>query len=102
MMNSYFFIYNSFAGTQEKIRDFLNDMPSIIHWRYDMPGMFYVVSEKNANDLLREFEERSRLANVPNAKYVFSEYNGNAQGRLTKGSWHLLNKKEVLKEEAED
>lgn len=89
MTRSYLFIYNDDVGTIEQVKEYLNKMPKIMSWRYDMPNMFYLISEYSADEINKEFESIVGT----NGRYIFAEYNGNAQGRLTKETWFLLNNK---------
>lgn len=87
MRKSYIFVYNDTVGTRDAVQAALDKMRTIITWRYDMPNVFYIVSEGQANDLAREFES----VHGDRGRYIFVEYSRNAQGRLTNESWDLLN-----------
>jgi hypothetical protein len=50
----------------------------------------YIISEHDANAIAKEIE--SHLGNQ--GRFIVSEYNGNAQGRLTEESWYFLNNKQ--------
>lgn len=86
---SYLFIYNDTVGTREMVQAVFDGMPIVSTWRYDMPNVFYIVSSSTAQELFEEFERK-----LPNqGRFIFAEYNGNAQGRLTEETWYLLNNK---------
>jgi hypothetical protein len=87
MSRSYLLVYNDAYSSQENMVEVLNKCPTIIFWRYDMPNVFYLTSE---NDAFAISNDLSRYINN-NGKYIVLEYNGNAQGSLTKESWYLLN-----------
>lgn len=88
MRKSYLFVYNDAVGTREQIIKILDQMITVFTWRYDMPNCFYVISEYSADSMASEFERiRGGLG-----RFVFLEYTGNSQGRITAESWHLLNK----------
>lgn len=89
MRKSYLFVYNDEVGTREKIKSILDQMSSVITWRFDMPNVFYIISERSVDEIAKEFET---IAGT-NGLFIFLEYNGNAQGRLTGESWYLLNNK---------
>lgn len=89
MSKAYLFIYSDSVGAREQVVAHLNSMPSIAYWRYDMPNVFYLVSEDSADEIAKKFENLAGTG----GKFIFSEYNGNAQGRLTEESWFLLNNK---------
>ncbi len=89
MKKSYLFIYSNTVGAREEVKNHLNTMQSVITWRFDMPNVFYIVSENSANEIAKEFESKAGT----NGRFIFLEYNENAQGRLTSDSWHLLSNK---------
>jgi hypothetical protein len=89
MTKSYLFVYNDEVGTRDQVKEILNRMKIVVYWRYDMPNLFYVVSNNSAFELASEFEKLKGTS----GRFIFSEYNGNAQGRLTGESWYLLNNK---------
>ena len=84
---SYLFVHNSQAGTRESMIKALDKITIIDTWRYDMPGVFYIISTATANELAAEFERIRGVGGL----YIFSEYSQNSQGRLTKETWYLLN-----------
>lgn len=86
---AYLFVYSDVVGTREEVQAALESMSTVATWRYDMPNSFYIVSSSSSQELSDEFERK-----LPNkGRYIFAEYNGNAQGRLTEESWYLLNNK---------
>lgn len=90
MAKSYLLVYSDVFSTRENLIEALNSCSTVRFWRYDMPNTFYLTSESSA------FEISDELANKINSdgKYIVLEYNGNAQGVLTKESWYLLNNKQ--------
>lgn len=94
MRKSYLFVYNDTVGTREEIKNHLNTMSSVITWRFDMPNVFYIISENTADEIAEEFEKKAGTG----GRFIFLEYNGNAQGRLTGESWYLLNNKHHKKD----
>ena len=95
MKKSYLFYYSDTVGTLEEVRDHVDSMSSVLLWRYDTNNLFYIVSEKSAHEIAKEFEGKAGSQ----GRFIISEYNGNAEGRLTHASWHLLIEKEYLKDE---
>jgi len=89
MDKSYLFIYNDEVGTRDELEGYLNKMLKIVHWRYDMPNMFYITSEYSADQIAQEFES---IAGTK-GRFIFMEYNSNSQGRLLSESWFLLQNK---------
>ena len=89
MRKSYFFVYNDTVGTREQMKNVIDRMSYVITWRYDMPNVFYIISEYSAGELARQFES----INGTKGFFIFQEHTYNSQGRLTGDSWHLLNNK---------
>jgi hypothetical protein len=89
MKKSYVFIYNSTVGDRDTVKDWLNDIPEIIHWRFDIPNSFYLVSEKNAEWLAAKINLRTGKR----GRFLITEYSDNSQGWLSEDSWYLLNNK---------
>lgn len=53
-MNKYLMVYGDNLGSREQIKEVLNEMPEVIHWRFDMPNSFYIFSEASAEELLNK------------------------------------------------
>lgn len=87
MRKSYLFIYNDTVGTREQVKNIIDRMSYVITWRYDMPNVFYLISEYSADRLAKQFES---IAGAK-GRFIFQEYTSNSQGRLTGNSWYLLN-----------
>ena len=86
MKKSYLFVYNDTVGTRDQVKNVIDKMSYVITWRYDMPNVFYIISEYLAGDLAQQFES----FNGTKGQFVFQEYTANAQGRLTGETWFLL------------
>ena len=83
---AYLFIYNDDVGTREEIRDYLDELPEVLNWRYDMPYAFYVISRCSAQEIaerIREFADDGR--------FLIVEVAENKQGWLPRRTWTLLN-----------
>jgi hypothetical protein len=89
MRQSYLFVYNDDVGTREQVKNTLDKMLYVVTWRYDMPNVFYIVSDYSAADLASQFES----LNGTKGRFIFQEHTINSQGRLTGDSWYLLNNK---------
>ena len=89
---TYLFVYDGLIGRSE-VKAILKRMPEVLLWRYDLPSCFYVVSENSAEDLARSFKA---MVGDDDRRYIFSEITENHQGWLVQGSWHIINKKELL------
>jgi len=88
-MRKSYFVYNDTVGTLEEVRTVLDKMSYVYTWRYDMPNVFYIVSDYSADQLAKQFEGFAGTE----GRFIFLEYTGNSQGRLTGESWFLLNNK---------
>ena len=90
MKKSYLLSYSDATGKQEQVRDYLDKIPEITHWRYDLPHAFYLVSTANAKTLAIKFQQ---LAG-DKALFIITEITDNSWGWLTPESWHLIQHKE--------
>ena len=89
MRKSYLFAYNDVIGSREEIKTYLNSLPQILNWRYELPNSFYLVSELSADesaDLILKFTNKKGF-------FIVTELNPNKQGWLPKKSWAVINKK---------
>ena len=59
MRRAYLMIYSEGIGGREAVRAWANEEPAVLHWRYDMPHAFYIISEKSAADLSESFMTRN-------------------------------------------
>ncbi|PRB46428.1 hypothetical protein CQ009_05170 [Pseudomonas sp. MYb2] len=89
MIKLYMFIYNDEVGTASQITKILDNMPSVITWRYDMPHIIYVTSYYDAHVLSSQFESKFKA----NGRFMFIEVTANAQGRMLNDTWFLINNK---------
>ena len=90
MRKSYIMIYSNALGSRDEIKECVDSLEQVIHWRFDMPNSFYLVSEENASTLakaIREYLEKDE-------RFLITEYMAdNAQGWLPKKTWSLLKEK---------
>ncbi len=89
MKKSYLFIHSTLTGTKDEIVSYLNKMSTVVTWRYDMPHVFYVISQNSAEELYQEF---FGLAGKK-GRYMFMEASDNRQGQMLADTWHLLTHK---------
>lgn len=87
MRRAYVLIYNDKLGTREEIRDFLDGRSDILHWRYDLPYAFYLISESSAEELYEVVQGFNR----ERGRFLITEVGANIQGWLPKETWTLLN-----------
>lgn len=89
MKRAYLLIYDDEVGTRKEVRKFLDERPEVLHWRFDLPNTFYLVSELSAEALYGIFQN----FNQEKGGFLISEVGSNTQGWLPKRSWALLNEK---------
>lgn len=90
----YLFIFSDATGGREAIRAWANSEPLVLHWRYDLPNSFYIVSEATADELSKSFIN----FNGKKGRFLIVEAGDNRQGLLPKETWYLLrNKKQMPK-----
>lgn len=93
MKRAYLLIYDHEVGTREEIREFLDEQPEILHWRFDLPNTFYLVSDLSAEALYDVFQDFNR----EHGSFLVSEVGPNTQGWLPKKTWTFLNEKRYTK-----
>lgn len=89
MRKAYILVYSDATGGRDAIKGWVNGEPRVLHWRYDMPHSFYLISEAEATDLsasLSQFIGRK-------GRFLIMEASANRQGLLPKESWYLLRNK---------
>lgn len=84
---AYLLVYASDLASRERLRDHLNDLPEVLHWRYDLPSAFYLVSESSADELAK------RIRQLGDGRFIVAEVPDNSEGRLPRRSWDLITKK---------
>ena len=94
MKKCYLLIYSNDVGGRENVRDWLNSNDEILHWRTDLPNMFYIVSEEDSSSLSQSF-----VSYIGKKRHLIVEVGENRQGVLPPESWYLMrNKKKKPKE----
>jgi len=86
---AYLLVFSDEFGTREQVKQWLNEMPEIITWRYDMPHSFYVISENTAAEIANPLHDRSGKG-----RFLVSEITANKWGWLPQATWYLLDQKE--------
>lgn len=92
MRKSYIFVYSDKLGSREEVKQLINKIPEIIHWRYDLPNCFYIVSEESAKTLSSLIMNKGK---GKSARFVINEFNESVEyeGILTVDSWYLIQNK---------
>ena len=94
MRKAYVLIYSDGTGGRETIRAWVNQEPLVLHWRYDMPHSFYLISEGSAAELSKSL----RAYTGERGRFLIVEASENRYGWLPSETWYLLqNKKQKPK-----
>ena len=89
MRKSYLFVNSDNLGTREQVKDCVDNLREVIHWRFDMPNCFYLISESSAVRLA--YLIRGVLGNH---RFLITEIkSNNKQGWLPQTTWDLINNK---------
>lgn len=89
MRRAYLFIYNDKVGSREEVKGVINSMKCVYTWRFDMPNIFYIISDYSAQNLYEEFIQH----NGKKGRFMFIEAGTNRQGQMLPDTWHLLTHK---------
>lgn len=89
MKRAYIFIYSDGTGGRDAIKKWVNEEPMVLHWRYDMPHSFYLISENLASELSNSFLN----FNGKKGRFLIVETSENRQGLLPSDTWYLLRHK---------
>ena len=89
MRKAYLLIFSDATGGKAAVREWLNAEDLVVHWRTDLPNMFYVISEGSANDLSQSLSGHIGRK----GRFLIAEVGENRQGLLPKETWYLLRNK---------
>ena len=89
MKRAYLLIYNDAMGTREEVKEFIDKHQEISNWRYDLPHMFYLISEKSAGELYEIIQE----LNKEKGFFLICEAGENKEGWLPEDTWTLMREK---------
>lgn len=73
-----FLLFSEATGGKEKVREWLNAEDLVLHWRTDLPNMFYVISEATAAELSESLSNHIGRK----GRFLLSELGENRQGLL--------------------
>lgn len=90
MRKAYIFIFSDGTGGRETVKAWANREPAVLHWRYDMPHSFYLISEQDAAELSTSFIN----FNGKKGRFLIIEAGDNRQGLLPNETWYLLRNKQ--------
>jgi len=86
MRRAYIFSYGPDFGTRSTVTDLVDDLESVLNWRYELPNTFLFISELTAHDLASEIRRR----HGDKGRFLVSEVRENKQGWLFPEAWKLL------------
>lgn len=87
MSKPYLLAYSDTLGTEDQVKQWLNSIPEVTHWRRDIPHAFYVVSTADAKSL----SEKLRVASgKSDGRFIITEIPSDSWGYLTPDSWYLI------------
>ena len=86
---AYLLIYSGGVGTRQEVQDYIDDLPEILNWRYDIPHAFYLISESDADKIT----ERILEFTGGDGRFLITEVAENSQGWLPRGAWRFINEK---------
>jgi hypothetical protein len=88
---AYLLAFSPSVGTQAEISAALKQLLGslVIHWRYDMPAAYYIISTARAAELARGL--RQILGDK--GRFIVTEITDNSFGWLTRESWQLIRTK---------
>jgi len=89
MRKAYLLVYSDATGGRDAIKAWMAREPRVLHWRYDMPHSFYLISEAEAADLSASLIQHTQRK----GRFLIMEASPNRQGLLPKESWYLLRNK---------
>ena len=87
-MKAFIMCYYEGACDRHTVSDWADQSALVQHWRYDMPGCVYLLSEKSASELSKDF--RRLCGTLP---FIVSEVGGDLAGTMLPDTWMLLNDK---------
>lgn len=77
-------------GKRDEVQSLIDSSDYVLTWRYDMPNMFYLVSEHSAGEIGSDIKKRR----TSEFRFLVIEGNtDNKQGWLPERTWYLLNNK---------
>jgi hypothetical protein len=89
MSKPYLLAFSDSLGTQDQVKNWLNSIPEITTWRFDMPHSFYMISELDAKTIA---EKLRRASGHDKGRFIVTEIPANSWGYLTGESWYMIQK----------
>jgi len=92
MLRTYIFVYGNAMGSREEIKQYLDSIPEIKIWRYELPNCFFIISKEGARFISDEIKKNKH----GDESFLITEiHSSNYWGWLTDESWHIIQHQEV-------
>lgn len=90
---TFLLVYNPCVGTTAEVSTFLDGVPQITHWRYDMPNAFLLISTEGADALGHAF----RVLTKDKSFFIITEVSKtDLQGWLPTPAWDMIYKQAII------
>jgi hypothetical protein len=87
MSKAYLIAFNDAFGTQDQVKTWLDSIPEVTHWRFDIPHSIYFVANIGPEAIGRKL---LALAGHEKGLFIITEIPRDAWGYLTPESWYLI------------
>ncbi len=84
MTHSYLMCYHESILSADEVIRWAAASPLVSHWRSDMPGCVYLLSEHTASELAKDFRAGGR------GMFLIAEVGGGLAGTVLPETWALL------------
>lgn len=81
----YLLTYSRNMGSEDEVKSIIDKCPFIRNWRTDLPNIFFIESDVNADELADYFIEKKQ-----ECRFFITEIANNRQGWLPKSAWEFL------------
>ena len=89
MKKAYLRVYSSTLGSRLEVKECLNSLREVIHWKHDLPQAYYIISEESAATLTSLIREHFG----GKGRFIITEISDNKAGWLPRETWYLLKHK---------
>jgi len=90
MRRAYILVYSSTLGSRRQVKNWLEEIPEVLLWRYDMPNCCYIVSDASAQQLSNALRTKSG----GKGRFLITEVSPNKQGWLPPETWYMFRHKQ--------
>ena len=89
MLRSFLMVCDGDFWEVPEVAEWADRSSLVLHWRYDMPGCLYLLSEAKALDLSKDFQQ----AAVGRGPFIVCEVNEEIAGVMLPETWAVLHDK---------